>query len=255
MIAWRHGCFLEDRVALHLAGGGFRCGLGVFETILAVRGAPLRLERHLARMAASLDALGVAHEALDPEEMHARCVEVLEHNALETARVNIFCFQDDPGQKTAPLIAAAPYVVQARAVRRLTVYPRVQASYLCAHKTMANLHPRLAWEYARRSGYDDAVLAGPEGLALEAATAALLFSDGKHFFTPATPFKLPSLALEAASRILPVTEREIFVADFGAFRHAYALNSLIGIQPVIQIDGVSFQPDVATCLAVGTGKF
>ena len=256
MIAWHQDRFIEDRVGLHLAGGAFRCGLGVFETLLAKGGAPLRLECHLARMAASLDALGIASAPLDAGAVHAHVVAVLRRNALETARVNIFRFQDVAGAAAETLITAAPYVAVAQATRRLTVYPHAQASYLCAHKTMANLHPRLAWEYAQRAGFDDAVLLGDSGCSgqsrrvLEAATAALLFFDGHRFVTPATPYKLPSLALEAAAAVLPVEEREVCLVDLRSFRHAYALNSLIGIQPVVQIDDISFAADCTACAAV-----
>lgn len=263
MIAWHQGLYIEDRVALHLAGGAFRCGLGVFETILARGGAPLGLGRHLARLAVSLDALGIAHQGLNLEETHGHIVEVVRRNGLETARVNIFRYQDQPESPAATLITAAPYAVVSRAARRLTVYPQVQASYLSAHKTMANLHPRLAWEYARQRGFDDAVLAGPSAaggqagkpsMVLECATAALLFSDGQRFFTPATPFKLPSLALEAACGVLPVQECSIVLGDLGRFRHAYALNSLIGIQPVLQIDDVTYDEDFAACAAVARAR-
>lgn len=252
MIAWHQGQFIEDRVTLHLAGGAFRCGLGVFETILAREGKPMRLERHVARMTASLDALGIAiaHGALEPVAVHCRILEVLRRNTLDTARVNIFCFQDEPAAAAEVLITAVPYALVPEATRRLTVYPHVQASYLSAYKTMANLHSRLAWEHAQRLGFDDAVLVGPDGMALETATAALLFSDGREYFTPATAFKLPSLALEAAVAVLPVSTREIPLAALGDFRHAYALNSLIGIQSVVQIDGVSYQEDRETCRAV-----
>lgn len=249
MIAWLDGHLIEESVPLHLVGPAFRCGMGVFETILHHGHQLPRFERHIERLVSSLEAFGIPHELPGEAQLRGIVLDVALANGLagETARVNLFSFQNLPGAKASLCVTVMAYAIDSEAVRKLTVYPQIHTSYLCGHKTMANLHQRLAWEHAQRAGMDDAVLLGADGLVLEAANAALLFSDGHGFFTSGTPYRLPSLTLEAARRVLPVEETEIDLGSLPGFKHAYWLNSLGGIQPVIQIDEVRYEADWETC--------
>jgi len=200
-------------------------------------------------MAGSLAALGMARELPSAGDLAATILDVARANGLsrDTARVNLFCWQDRPEGQASLCVLAAPYAVDPEAARALAVYPHAHVSHLCAHKTMANLHQRLAWQFARKAGADDAVLTDFQGGVLEAACAALVFSDGKGFYEPATPHRLPSLTLEAARPSLSVEAIPLTLADLPEFRHAYWLNSLGGIQPVLRIDALRFEPDWATC--------
>lgn len=254
MIAWIDGALVHDAAALTITGPAFRCGMGLFETMLHHGQALPRFERHLERLEASLDALRIAPHGPPPiladrEALRRIVLEVARSNGLaeKTARVNLFCYQDTPGAHASLCVAVAPHAVAPDQACRLEIYPSVHVSHLCAHKTMANLHQRLAWDHARRSGCDDAALLDSAGFILESAVGALLFSDGRGFFTSRTPYKLPSLTLEAASQLLGVEEIPVTLADAANFRHAYRLNSLIGIQPVTAIGDARFEPDWSTC--------
>jgi 4-amino-4-deoxychorismate lyase len=249
MIAWLDGHLIEERAPLHLLGPAFRCGMGVFETILHHGHQLPRFERHVERLASSLQTLGIPHELQGGSYLRRVVLDVALANGLagETARVNLFSFQDMPGAKASLCVTVTAYAIELEGVRKLAVYPQVHESYLCGHKTMANLHQRMAWEHAQRAGMDDAVLLGANGLVLEAANAALVFSDGHGFFVSRTPFRLPSLTLEAARRSLPIEEIEVNLGSLPGFKHVYWLNSLGGIQPVIQIDTLHYEPDWATC--------
>jgi len=249
MIAWLDGKLIEDAVHLHITGPAFRCGMGVFETILHHGHSLPRFERHLERMKASLEALSIPHEMPGDMTLRRVVLDLALSNGLSgaTARVNLFCFLDRPDEPASLCATVTPHEIDRDAVRELAVYPEPHESHLSAHKTMANLHQRLAWEHARKTGADDAVLLDTRGMVLEAAVAALLFSDGHGFFTSRTPFKLPSLSLEAASRHLPVEETEIPASSLHEFKHAYWLNSLGGIQPVTRIGAVRYEADWNTC--------
>jgi 4-amino-4-deoxychorismate lyase len=249
MIAWLDGQLIEERAPLHIAGPAFRCGMGVFETILHHGHQLPRFDRHVERMASSLETLGLPHELPDGSQLRRVVLDVALANGLagETARVNLFSFQDLPGAKTSLCVTVTAHAIDLDAVRKLAVYSNVHESYLCGHKTMANLHQRMAWEHAQRKGMDDAVLIGAGGLVLEAANAALLFSDGHGFYVSSTPFRLPSLTLEAARGILPIEEVAVDLGSLQGFKHVYWLNSLGGIQPVIQIDAAHYEPDWETC--------
>lgn len=254
MIAWNDHRFVLRSVPLSVSGSVFRCGVGLFETILHHDNQLPRFERHLQRLRSSLAALPIAPNGPPPildESDRVREViqEVLQANSLagKTARVNLFCFQDEPDDKASLCVATTPHSIHTDSTCTLDIYPHAHTSHLCVHKTMANMHQRLAWDQARNSGKDDAVLLDHDGNILECAVAALLFSDGTRFVTSRTPFKLPSLTMEAAALALPIEETPIALADIGNFKHAYRLNSLIGIQPVAAIGKVTFEPDWKTC--------
>jgi len=254
MIAWIDHRFVLRSVPLSVTGSVFRCGVGLFETILHHANELPRFERHLKRLRASLAALPIAPNGPPPilgESGRVREVvlEVLQANSLvgKTARVNLFCFQDALEDKASLCVVATPHSIHADSTCTLDVYPHAHTSHLCAHKTMANMHQRLAWDQARSAGMDDALLQDHDGHVLECAVAALLFSDGQRFYTSRTPYKLPSLTMEAAAQALTIEEIPIALADIGRFKHAYRLNSLIGIQPVAAIGGVAFEPDWKTC--------
>jgi len=249
MIAWLDGSLIEESAPLHLVGPAFRCGMGVFETVLHHGHALPRFERHVDRLVSSLETLGIPHVLPDGSQLRRVVLDVALANGLdgETARVNLFSFQDLPGAKASLCVTVTAHTINLEAVRKLAVYPNVHESHLCGHKTMANLHQRLAWEHAQRAGMDDAVLLGANGLVLEAANAALLFSDGHGFYVSRTSFRLPSLTLEAARGVLAIEDAEVNLGDLPDFKHAYWLNSLGGIQPVIQIDAVHYEPDWGTC--------
>jgi len=249
MKAWIDGVMTGDTAQLRINGPAFRCGMGVFETILLHNHRLPRFERHLERMRGSLEHLGIPFELPGGEALKRVVMDVAMANGLsgETARVNLFCYRDALDGPASLCVTAVPHVIDRDAARSLAVYPYAHASHLCAHKTMANMHQRLAWEYAQKAGMDDALLTDERGAVLEAAVAALLFSDGHGFFTSRTPYKLPSLALEAASRRLAVEEIGIALDQLPGFRHVYWLNSLGGIQPVIRIGALRFEPDWETC--------
>ncbi|MFP5223521.1 MAG: aminotransferase class IV [Acidobacteriota bacterium] len=254
MIAWIDHRFVRRAVPLSIAGPVFRCGVGLFETILHHADELPRFERHLQRLRTSLAALPIAPNGPPPilgesERLREVVMEVLQANSLvgKTARVNLFCFQDSADGKASLCVAATPHSIHTDSTCTLDVYPHAHTTHLCVHKTMANMHQRLAWDQARNSGKDDAVLQDHDGRILECAVAAVLFSDGTRFVTSRTPFKLPSLTMEAAAQALPIEEIPIALADVGHFKHAYRLNSLIGIQPVAAIGRVTFEPDWKTC--------
>jgi 4-amino-4-deoxychorismate lyase len=249
MKAWIDGRIAGDSASLRINGPAFRCGMGVFETVLHHGHRLPRFERHLERMRASLKYLGIDAELPPDDDLRRAVLDVALVGGLsgETARVNLFCYQDAPDRPTSLCITAVPHVLDRDAARSLAVYPHAHVSHLCAHKTMANMHQRLAWEYAQKAGMDDAVLTDAHGRVLEAACAALVFSDGHGFFMSDTPYKLPSLALEEAAHHVDIEPVEIGIGQLPSFKHAYWLNSLGGIQPVIRIDAVRYEPDWETC--------
>ncbi|MBU1249449.1 MAG: aminotransferase class IV [Proteobacteria bacterium] len=247
MIYWYRGELGEDRVALSLEGEAFRFGTGVFETLYYNGRTICHLDSHLRRLTAALVELDLAHAPLEAETFSRIIGEVLGKNGLERhpARINIYCFLD--GEVIEPLVTARPHTPDPERVFRLQVCPERHVSTLSAHKTMNHMFHARALARATAEGFDSAVLLDMDYNLLEANSSALLFARSGRFITPATCYKLPSTALEAAARVLTIREEPLGLESLSRFDHAYILNSIIGMRPVTTIGRTDFPPDHSTC--------
>lgn len=246
MIFFHQGAYAEDRLQVGPDELHFRYGAGFFET-LYYNGHMLRhLDAHLERVFRSMDQFQIAYAKAPFEEVVA---ELLQRNGLagRTARVNIFYPLSSFEDRAQPLIQVSPWRPDSERAYSLSIYPRRHDSYLAAHKSMNYLHNLLAKRHARQQGRDDALLADSAGNVLETSACAILFSDGAGFFAPKAEHVLESIALARASGTLPIRRRTIRLAELPAFRHAYVLNSLIGMRPVTRIGEQRYEPDEKSC--------
>ncbi|MFO7595606.1 MAG: aminotransferase class IV [Desulfocurvibacter africanus] len=223
-----------------------RFGVGFFET-LYYSGQMIRyLDAHLERVFHSMEQFQIAYAKAPWEEVVA---ELLQRNGLAggTAKVNIFYPVADFGQRAQPLIQVSPWQPESGRTYRLAVYPWHQTSYLSGHKSMNYMHNVLAKRHARQQDRDDALLTDSAGQVLETSACALLFSDGSGFVAPKSDFTLRSVSLARAAGALPIRHRPVRLAELPEFRHAYVLNSLIGMRPVTSIGGTAYEPDEKSC--------
>jgi 4-amino-4-deoxychorismate lyase len=182
-------------------------------------------------------------------------LDVLRENQLHRicARINIYYAITSKASAATPLVAAYPYTPDTQRVYRLDNSSLRHDSHLCAHKSMNYMHYFITRTAAEKRGFDDAVLVDRDGAIREATTAALVFHDGERYFTPDVENPFPSVSLEIAKSILPISnvvQVPSKPAILGKYRHAYVLNSLIGMRPVIQIGETEFEPDEAGCTQV-----
>lgn len=254
MIFFHDGTYHEGGLTLDVEGEALRYGFGVFETLYWDGAAVCRLPEHLARAHASLEALGADCARCDFAGV-VPGVALRNGLARRPGRVNLlFPVQDG---RAVPVVCAAPYDPPAPdKALRLALSPRPLHSWLGAHKTMNHLFYHLEHQDALRQGMDGAALASPDGYLLEAATAALVFSDHGRLVTPAPPGAgdaspgiLPSVALSCVAEALDVAARPIRLEDLGRLSHAWALNSLMGLRPVARIGGFRFAPEFGPCEA------
>lgn len=260
MIHYRDGGYHEGPVPMDPQGEALRYGFGFFETVFWNGSGACRLERHLARAHASLDAFGLGRRSLD---YHTVVPEVARRNGLAdaTARVNILYPVE--GGVAVPVVCAAPYTPPPPdKVLRLEVSPRPVHTWLGAHKSMNYLYYHLEHKRALEAGYDGAALADPHGSLLETATAALLFEGPQGVVSPlppdtgeAAPGILPSIALEAAGEVLDIARRPMLLDELSGFSHAWALNSLTGMVPVGRLGATRYAVDRTPCAAVSCRIF
>lgn len=246
MIYYRNGQLHEGGIRQDIGSPAFRFGAGVFETLLYNGRNLCRLPAHLARARRSLEYFGLAEEEAPYEEAVAA---VLRANGLTEcpARVNIFFPAEDESGTVVPVIAAVPYEPLPDRTFRLALASGAAQHPYFAHKSMNAMFHWTERRSAQVLGYDDAVLMQQGGVLLETTTAALVFGDGTNLCTPNSADRLESTALAAAREVTPIHGCTVRVGTAGGFRHAYVLNSLMGMRPVVWLNGVEYAPDEATC--------
>jgi len=89
MHVWINGTFVErDEATVSVFDAGFQHGVGLFETMLARNGRVFRVDRHLARLAASAAALRLT-ERLRPGPLGEAVQLTCAKNEMESARIRL----------------------------------------------------------------------------------------------------------------------------------------------------------------------
>ena len=255
MIAFVDGVWTSTGAA-PLADRGFTLGDGLFETVLVIDGAPVRLFGHHARLAASADALGFAPPPA-AAELEALARAIVARNGLDRARAAVrFSWTAGTsarGLSRAPAsngvlfatAAAAPRPDRPARVRASTIR-RNESAPSARWKTMSYIDNVIARRDAEAAGGDEALLLNTNGRLAGAAAACVLvaLNDGAFATPPVDEGALPSVtcaALVAAGapiRTRPVSSDELHAAPALAL-----VNALIGVRPVIELDGRPLDPD------------
>jgi branched-subunit amino acid aminotransferase/4-amino-4-deoxychorismate lyase len=90
---------------------------------------------------------------------------------------------------------------------------------------------------ARRNGYDQALLTGPDGLISEGAITNIGFFDGTTVVWPAAPMLLGTTMQVVQERLgYPQRHQAVRLADLGAFSTVFVTNSH-GVAAVSRVDG------------------
>lgn len=226
---------------------------GVFETMRARRGVVFRLDRHLARLHASLRFL----EIPAPRALHAWIFDALHAAGPVDAALRLTVTRGEGAGVAPPLPAPAPTVLLS--VQPPPPFPprtydeglvavvasgrRNQHAMTNGLKTLAYGDAVAALAEARRAGADEALFLDTDGHCAE-ATASNLFAlvDGTLVTPPVTCGALPGVTREvvfelAARMGLPAAERPLELAELRAAGEAFLTSSLRGIAPLVRLDG------------------
>lgn len=247
MIHYHDNGYTLEGVRMDPSSPAFRYGAGFFETLYYNGREVCHLERHLDRVLSSLRDYDVPYTTVDFEEVIA---QVLNRNGLtgQTARVNIF--YPIEAEVASPVVTAAPHDPKPYKAYRLCICEDHHISTLNGQKTMSYMFFHLALRRARARGFDDAALFDLEDNLLEATTGALVFKKDRQFVCVDSPYRLPSTALALATEVLDIIPVRMPLDVLPTFRHAYILNSIIGMRPVVAIGETAFVPDDDACKRV-----
>jgi branched-chain amino acid aminotransferase group I len=233
---------------------GFLYGYGIFETMRAYNGRVFRLNRHLNRLAASAESLGIPAITLDLKEA---ITATLEANNLGDARVRIAVSIGEGGMtpntrqyyKPTVLVTAEHYKPHPESVYNagfkaiVSHLSRYSCSPLSSIKSANYLENMLAKREATAAVADEALRLNENGFLAEASMSNVFFVSGDILMTPSLESGiLPGITREAiiglAGQLGIVTiERYINMAEILQSQEAFLTNSLIEVMPLTEVDG------------------
>ena len=223
-----------DRGTLH--------GLGLFETLLALDGAPVFADRHLARLQQACARLGWP---LSLPDFHETAVELLARNGLTSGRAKIrlsitagsgTIHDLTPGDDRLVWLTALPAAEPPASLTAcLSPWPRNEHSPLAGLKCASYAENLIALDHARRLGFDEPIFSNTVGHLCEAATANLfVVIDGKLFTPPLAAGCLPGITREVVIELateleIPCEERNLAPAELPLAEELFLTSSLSGV--------------------------
>ena len=216
-----------------------RAGEGLIETMRARHGRVPLLERHLARLRASLAALRrsaprgdlaeLARAAAGPEEGGVRGAERVVRLAVLDGVPTVTTRDVPPVRSPAVIVATEPHAPYPHKTTERGVFDRALAE-------------------ARRGGADDALLMTGAGYVAEGPTWSLFWWDGEgdHLCTPALDLGiLPGVGRARVMELAEVVEVRVTLAAFAA-RSLFLVNAVRGIVPIGSFRGRDVPLDART---------
>ena len=229
-----------DRGAIH--------GLGLFETMLAIDGALLFADRHLARLRSGHEKLGWSLEFPDFQEIAAR---LLPANGLGTGRARVRLTVTGgsgpihdltPGIDRLVWMSAFPALVPPESITAcISPWPRNEHSPLAGLKCASYSENLIALDHARRTGFDETIFLNTAGQLCEAATANLFLVRKGTLLTPSLDSGcLPGITRELVIELAAETgirfEVGALAADqLQAAEEVFLTSSTIGVLPVSRL--------------------
>jgi branched-chain amino acid aminotransferase len=251
---WLNGAFLaEDAPALRAQDRGPLLADGVFDTCLAVNGAPEHGPAHFARLARHAALLEIPLPGFD---LIAAAQELLARTGLATSRAVIrTTLTRGPGPRgLAPPPEARPTLLMqaAPAPDPATLAP---ATAIIARATRRNEHSPLsrikslnygdnilAAQEAQKRGAREAILLNTQGNAACAAAANIFIREGAHLFTPPSADGamdgITRAALLAAGKAREETIPEERLREADAI---YLTSSLLGIRQLYRLEDKTYE--------------
>lgn len=243
-LVYLNGSYLPpEEACLPVSDRGFVYGDGVFTTMKVAGRAPLFLQKHLERL--TRDAVAI-HLAAPIGEVEAACVGLVSRLGLEDGVLKVVLTRGSGPRGLSTRNVEGPSVVVSAsglpgprpALRAISVSD--DRGPLAAHKTLNYLPNIIALRRAEEAGCEEAVVAR-DGLLLEATTSNLVGEVEGILLTP-----------PLGGRVLGGVAREVLLEE-GAVREGdlpadvsgplYCLNSVRGIEPVVELDGRSLRTD------------
>jgi para-aminobenzoate synthetase component I len=266
-MVWQNGTFKPASEALvSCSDEGFLYGYGFFETIRVENTRALMLDTHLERFYRAWDAFfGTIPPDITWEDI---IIHLCKLNNLtgKTAACKILAAAGKPGDNRPGtlLVTMREYHHRLEGKTtgglRLTVYPHQRQSPLASHKTMNYMIYKEAGTYAVQNGTDEAIILNPDDTVSETNTGNIFCLSGNTIRIPYSAHSLQGTVLTEMRRILsdpgyreetvPLTIDDLLCSDA-----VFVCNALMGVVPVVSINGAAVAPDLSFCRKVNKALF
>jgi branched-subunit amino acid aminotransferase/4-amino-4-deoxychorismate lyase len=247
-----NGAILDaDKAQVSITDSSFLYGIGLFETMRAVRGRVFRLSDHLARLNASASALGIRSQ-YTADEISAAIDRLMQANELTEARLRLSLSNGpirlDGNPSSTLLITAAaftpyPQDYYDKGVRVILTDFRQNAKDPFAGRKTTCYGPRLtALRVAHERLAAEALWFTTENTLAEGCISSVfLVREGKLYTPPLTTPVLPGIARKtvlelAAAEKLQVLENPLTIDDLLAAEEIFLTNVIMQVLPVIAVE-------------------
>ena len=240
---------------------GMLQGLGLFETLLALDGAPIFADRHLTRLQQACARLGWPLSLPDFRETAA---ELLVRNNLTTGRARIrltvtagsgSLHDLTPGSDRLIWITAFPASdPSASLTASLSPWPRNERSALAGMKCASYAENLIALDHARRLGFDETIFTNTAGHLCEAATANLfMVLDDTLLTPPLASGCLPGITREVVIELamesgIPCDERILMPAELQQAEEVFLTSSVRGVVRLSRFENHRYAAERATAV-------
>jgi branched-chain amino acid aminotransferase len=252
MKAWLDGSLVRlDEARISVLDHGLTVGDGVFETLRVYRGVPFAWTRHLARLKASADALGLALPSTDLLRRGAD--EVITANDITDGRLRITVTSGTAppgsGRGTAPptaFLVCTPTDPAAAAVDVVVApWTRNEHGALAGLKTISYAANVRALAYAKERGAGEAIFANTSGNLCEATGSNVFVVSGGVVRTPPPSAGCllgvtRALLLELCAKLdLPAEEVDMPVRALADADEAFLSSTTREAQAIAHVDGAA----------------
>jgi para-aminobenzoate synthetase component I len=257
---WQDGAFKPMAAAsVPLDSEGLAYGFGFFETLRVEAGRPLLLQAHVARFERAWREL---FETTPPDVTWTDVIAQLVHKnglANATAVVKLVASAGRPGgahPSYMTFASAKPYsprpALTARGGLSLRVYPHSRHTPLASHKTLNYMYYKLAGDWAKRQGADEALILNPDRSVSETNSASVCCVFGNTACFPTSAHALPGTMAAEVRRLLSswgfaIEDRRLSVEDLLGADNVLLTNSLIGAVPALSLHESKLRHDRALC--------
>lgn len=223
-----------------LLDDGFSFGLGAFETIAVENGIPIFLEQHLKRLrtAAAFLRVDFSTAGITPRTVRDYLEnqrEDLSHCALKiilTLQNTVFQLRKNPYTQQS---YQSGFSVDISSVRRNETSPLVK------YKTLNYGDCIIEKRAAAAAGKQERIFLNTKGQICEGTVSNIFFVRGGQVFTPPLSCgMLPGILRGFVCETTNVQERILYPHDIATFDECFVTNSLMGIMPVHDLDGIVF---------------
>lgn len=234
----------------------FQFGLGAFETIGIEQGTPILLEKHLKRLERAADFLklgdptvrgitaGKIEEYLKEQKKRPEVqkeFDGLEHCALKLMLTKENAVYSLRANHYTPENYEKGFTMDVSKVKRNETSPLVY------HKTMNYGDCILEKRNAAAAGMDERLFLNTKKQISEGTVSNVFFVRKGVIYTPKVSCGLlPGILREYLCDKEEVEETYIYVQDLKWYQECFVTNSLMGIMPVRQIEGIRFEEDKVT---------